>query len=167
MEKKLPRKEKIKFIKAFGRSEYFFQKFFLQQKSLPSAYRNTKFQKPIYFKMKRKEFNPDLFLVLKGEWYDMIEKFIKTEEYRDITNYWAKRFISNGTYNQYKTVTFQHGYSKTARRMTFEFKGISVKEGKSDWGAKPGLIYFVIELGLKISHRVYTEGKGFTTIECY
>ncbi len=34
-----------------------------------------------------------LDLVLKKKWYDMIESGIKTEEYREITPYWASRLL--------------------------------------------------------------------------
>ena len=34
-----------------------------------------------------------LDLVLKKKWYDMIDSGIKTEEYREITPYWASRLL--------------------------------------------------------------------------
>lgn len=35
-----------------------------------------------------------LNLVLKGHWYDMIERGEKTEEYREIKPYWEKRLLN-------------------------------------------------------------------------
>jgi hypothetical protein len=40
----------------------------------------------------------NLFLILKSEWYYMIEADIKKEEYRDMTDYWRKR-LDNRQYN--------------------------------------------------------------------
>ncbi len=87
----------------------------------------------------------DLFLILKGEWYRMIEQGIKLEEYRNITEYWERR-ISN---REYKTVTFQLGYS-LKNRMTFEAASIRKGMGNSKWGATPFKRYFVITLGRRI-----------------
>lgn len=39
--------------------------------------------------MKEKE----LYLPLKEKWYRMIEAGVKTEEYRELTPYWAKRLL--------------------------------------------------------------------------
>jgi len=50
----------------------------------------------------------------------------------------------------YKTVTFQLGYSKNAKRMTFEVVRISIKKGRVKWGAVKGKKYFVIKLGNKL-----------------
>lgn len=46
MRKRLPRRTKKKFIKVFGRSEYFYQKMLLEQKQLRlSFFDNQQFQK--------------------------------------------------------------------------------------------------------------------------
>jgi len=37
----------------------------------------------------------DLRLPLKKEWFEMTEKGIKTEDYREINIYWAKRLVYN------------------------------------------------------------------------
>lgn len=136
---------------------------------------------------KKVEPKTDLFLILKGDWYDLIEAKIKTEEYRAITPYWVRRLLTfeeypkehpkackyfpedicfdvfenghdfteviNGywaDFKKFKTVTFQHGYSKTSRRMTFELLGYEVRTGKIEWGAAPGVKYFVIKLGKRL-----------------
>ena len=36
-----------------------------------------------------------LHLVLKSQWYDMIDADIKTEEYREIKPYWEKRLLDH------------------------------------------------------------------------
>jgi hypothetical protein len=85
----------------------------------------------------------DLFLILTSEWYHMIEFLIKKEEYRDLTEYWLKRLTSH----DWKTVTFQLGYSKK-NRMTFEIKKIDIGEGKLEWGTDQKK--FIIKLGERL-----------------
>jgi hypothetical protein len=90
----------------------------------------------------------DLFLILKGQWYRMIEAGIKLEEYRGITPYWSKtRELGK---RQYKTVTFQLGYRKN-NRMTFKINKIEIGCGKENWGAEQYKKYFIINLGKRLS----------------
>ena len=104
----------------------------------------------------------------------MIEAGEKTEEYREITKYWAKRFLKDfpvtwriamdmsiaaGDFTAfhdkeihpiYTHVQFSIGYPKKddeSRRMTFELKGIEFREGCEEWGAEKGKKYFVEVLG--------------------
>lgn len=45
----------------------------------------------------------NLYLVLIGKWYDMIQSYEKPEEYRDITPYWIQRIFEmiNVEYTHY------------------------------------------------------------------
>lgn len=86
----------------------------------------------------------DLFLILKSEWYWMIEFGIKKEEYRALTDYWCNRLIKNN----FKTVTFQLGYS-LKHRMQFEIKDLDIGIGNKEWGAN-GSKTFVIKLGKRL-----------------
>ena len=52
--------------------------------------------------------------------------------------------------NRYDAVTFHLGYSKDRPSMTFAIKEIVIDEGKEEWGALPGEIYFVIKLGERL-----------------
>ena len=54
-------------------------------------------------------------LVLKGKWYDMIERGEKTEEYREKTPYWKKRIL-RWIYSRkyYNVVAFSRGYRKAS-----------------------------------------------------
>jgi len=89
-----------------------------------------------------------LSLVLKGKWFRMIESGIKTEEYRNITNYWQKR-LSKYTFD---AVVFYHGYSKGRPEMTFRIESIIHGDfGKTEWGAESCTRYFVIKLGERIA----------------
>lgn len=84
----------------------------------------------------------------------MTKAGIKTEDYREINEYWITRLQRvNGMAlpdNQCKifdvnTVTL--GYPKstdTDRILRLEHKGIEIREGNPEWGAEPGKLYFVI-----------------------
>lgn len=100
-----------------------------------------------------------LFLPLKKEWYEMIESGVKTEEYREQSEYWWRRLVQ-GTYysdweklytehdlKQYDAVKFSYGYTK--RTMTFECKGITIGKGRKELGA-PDNDVFIIKLGKRI-----------------
>lgn len=117
-----------------------------------------------------------LHLILKAQWYCMIEQGIKKEEYREINPYWVKRFINNtdarryweyfyegdppyflylirralaeGQLRPYDKVTFHYGYS--SRTMTFEIENIHIGRGVMDWGAEKNTEYFVIKLGERV-----------------
>lgn len=105
----------------------------------------------------------ELKLVLKKKWYDMIASGEKKEEYRDITAYWLTR-LSNASEDiysvdnlgreqcnkTYSNVTFYLGYAKERPSMTFKIKEIVLSQGKPEWGAEPGVVYYVIKLGERI-----------------
>ena len=83
-----------------------------------------------------------LHLVLKYEWYDMIEAGVKKEEYRDLSEYWRNRLSGK----KYDAVRFQRGYTNP-KTMLLECDGLSVGYGKEQWGAVPHIKYYVIKLG--------------------
>ena len=110
-----------------------------------------------------------LYLPLKKEWYELIEKGIKTEEYRSINPYWVKRLttikyktdilysmtrgelierIKEETFfKRFDAVRFSYGYTK--RTMTFICEGIKIGKGKPELGA-PEEEVFIIKRGLRI-----------------
>lgn len=109
-----------------------------------------------------------LYLPLRKEWYEMIERGEKREEYRTISPYWMERLLkcsrlpptadgrcinercqgcppaNRSRFKEFDTVCFSYGY--TLRRMAFECKGITVGHGRSEWGA-PEHETFIIRLG--------------------
>lgn len=110
-----------------------------------------------------------LHLTLKRKWYDMIKSGEKKEEYREIKPYWAKRlstelplsFVVGGQFRNrhtganhvvkhFDTVTFSLGYNP-ATRIVYECLGIEIRGGNPEWGASPGVDYFVIELGERLA----------------
>lgn len=117
-----------------------------------------------------------LHLTLKKKWFDMIESGEKTEEYREIKQYWINRLalcsgktpvpfgywckkaicwscvIRGDGFRQkpFDAVQFKNGYAKDARTMTLEFKGISVGPAKPEWSDNSPEEVFIIKLGNKI-----------------
>ncbi len=108
-------------------------------------------------------------LVLKGKWYDMIERGEKREEYRLANTYWQKRF-----WNWHKAsldgskapvVEFRRGYAANAPRMAFWVFGMATASGmlpyaavfpdddrrdrRPEWG-EPEEAHFVIQLGGRV-----------------
>lgn len=102
-----------------------------------------------------------LDLPLKKEWYNMIERGEKLEEYREINPYWIKRLcrskgncdwcgcceislcINMHISTNYTHVRFRFGYTK--RTMLFEIDKIIIGRGNSKWGA-PNRDVFIIKL---------------------
>lgn len=120
----------------------------------------------------------NLQLPLKTNWFNMTKSGEKTEDYRELTNYWFKRlfdlYVIDGetgkkkehTYNllamnsdtimkYHKSKPFKNnimtlGYPKASdadRILKLEHKGIEIREGNPEWGAKAGVKYFVIKHG--------------------
>lgn len=100
-----------------------------------------------------------LKLTLKKQWFDMIASGVKTEEYREIKDYWINRFvvnkedlpcsIENAKLANYDAVEFTNGYGKHRPQITLECLGIEIGQGNCKWGA-PLEDVFIIKLGNRI-----------------
>jgi len=64
-----------------------------------------------------------LHMTLHKIWFDQIASGEKTEEYREIKPYWAKRLS-----RAYDVIIFKNGYRKNCPEMVIEYKGMQVKE---------------------------------------
>ena len=82
-----------------------------------------------------------LDLNLKRKWFDMILDGTKTEEYREIKDYWDKRLKKN-----YSHIRFRNGYNKEAPEMIVEVKGFRKGVGNPEWGAPEEEVY-ILSLG--------------------
>ena len=119
-----------------------------------------------------------LHLNLKKKWFDMILSGEKTEEYREIKEYWIKRlcwfgedFCSsyptiidilencpqefecedcgfNG--HGYTHVSFRNGYHKNAPLVMFKIREITSDFGIPEWGCEYNKRSFVIKLGERV-----------------
>ena len=116
----------------------------------------------------------ELHLIVCGCWWSMMESGEKTDEYRDLTPYWIKRFCNTRKEIPYvycilerccrecfdenrkeyciypfDVVVFHRGYTNIT--MTFEIKDIVIGRGREGWGADPNKDQFIIKLGKKIN----------------
>ncbi len=110
-----------------------------------------------------------LDLPLKKEWFEMIERGEKREEYRAIKPYWIKRFCFSSRTSEcrerqtacaecfshaaaccgymcypYTHVRFRYGYTK--RTILKEIETIEFGYGNPKWGAPKGKMVFIIKL---------------------
>ena len=81
-----------------------------------------------------------LHLVLKHKWYDMIASGEKKVEYRELKDFYKKKFFNN----DYTHVVFHRGYTDTT--IKFKIGDITIGEGRPEWGAEPNKNYFKIYL---------------------
>jgi hypothetical protein len=89
-----------------------------------------------------------LKLTLNKKWFDLIKKGIKTEEYREIKQYWQTRLQINGyhrfEFKKFDFVEFTNGYNKNSPQITVECLNILIGQGLPEWGAVEGQEYFIL-----------------------
>lgn len=95
-----------------------------------------------------------LTLQIKKKWYDMILSGEKKEEYREIKPYYISRFSNIFSMYSYshlpygcdkQIVKFKNGYKKDSPFFT-ALCTLDVKTGKEEWGAVPGVDYYVLTI---------------------
>lgn len=109
-----------------------------------------------------------LDLILKHQWYDMIDSGEKLEEYRDLTPYWCRRLarcesaksclfrerhgqchhrnmLADLNADGYTHVRFHRAY--TAKTMVFRYDRLHIGRGKTQWGAPADRDVLIISLG--------------------
>ncbi len=70
-----------------------------------------------------------LHLTLLKKWFDEILAGTKKIEYREIKQHWTTRLLDkNGKPKEFDLIFFKNGYSKDARMMKVEFKGLRIKK---------------------------------------
>lgn len=110
-----------------------------------------------------------IHLPLKAEWYEMIERNEKKEEYRLLSRHWLQRLcyswqtgcrseecksglnchrmcLDTRDYLAYPfdAVVFRYGYTK--RFMVWSIDEISIGQGRTEWGASENKETFIIKL---------------------
>ena len=120
----------------------------------------------------------NLQLSLKIKCFEMTKAGIKKEDYREINHYWIKRLMTKKYNNIYQNeqeaidgiikhidpnyLVKNHskkfdcnvmtlGYPKstdTDRILKLKHKGIEIGYGKTEWGAEPNKLYFIIKHGV-------------------
>lgn len=86
-----------------------------------------------------------LELIVTGQWYDMIERGDKPEEYRALSNHWVSRIWYNK--DKIKAIRFHRGYTNTT--MTIKCEGITIGKGNPQWGA-PEKEVLILKLGERL-----------------
>ena len=84
-----------------------------------------------------------LHLTLKKQWFDMIARGEKKEEYREIKPYWNRR-LNNKTFD---AIQFRNGYSPTSPTMLVELREHLGGLGITEWGAPEGEAVHILRLG--------------------
>lgn len=104
-----------------------------------------------------------LVLPIKRNWLDMIVAGEKLEEYRDITDYWTKRFVNLLGESEDHTkiivdnlrkdrirkeceVCLQNGYNPDGSPQAIVKVTLKIGTGRQEWGAVPGVEYFVLSI---------------------
>lgn len=93
-----------------------------------------------------------LFLVIAEPWFSMIQAGEKKEEYREIKPYYQVRFTApesgrncNGyNFKKFSELVLRNGYQKNAKTLVLKNPKIRIGTGRKEWGAVPGVNYFVI-----------------------
>lgn len=102
-----------------------------------------------------------LKLTLKKRFFDMIQSGEKPEEYREIKPFWIGRLATDAIINKvtkkvsfyefrhFDQIQFFNGayYSESLPNFIIECKGIHIGKGHPEWGAVPGITYFILMLG--------------------
>jgi len=118
-----------------------------------------------------------LHKTIKRKWFDMIVSGEKKHEYLEIKPYWINRLLwhefrkdvvclnsledaiyelseSNSIFKMpsifnttFDTVTCRNGYNTDSPLVVWEHEGTSIGEGKPEWGAEPGVKYFILHIG--------------------
>lgn len=105
-----------------------------------------------------------LILPIKRQWFNMILRGEKKEEYREIKPYYDSRFmnyfgmiwIGGELINtreilpelagpEVKEVVFRNGYSANSPEITCKCS-LRAGTGKEEWGAEPGKQYYILEI---------------------
>lgn len=84
-------------------------------------------------------------MILSGE---------KKEEYRETTRYWKKRLMQaqhaarspEDPDNRNFLVALRNGYRADSPRAIIEVREITVGAGNPEWGAAPGVYYFILHI---------------------
>ncbi len=97
-----------------------------------------------------------LHLNVRKKWFDMIASEVKKDEYREKKPYWDRVFgnlakgikIKGSYYSPSRVIIrFSNGYAKDRDQMDVKLKSVRQGEGTPEWGAEPGVVYYVLKLG--------------------
>ena len=92
-----------------------------------------------------------LSLPIRKRWWKMIYDGVKTEEYREIGDYWRTRFFHAGLLDKdgktaegaLADVILANGYGEKAPQLLARVS-LRIGQGNPKWGAEPGKEYYVL-----------------------
>ena len=85
-----------------------------------------------------------LTLPIKRKWFDMIASGEKTEEYRDLTEYYKSRFAKYAAKAEFN-IRFRAGYRADSPLMECRVS-LFMGPGRSEWGAPPEWYGFILKI---------------------
>ena len=95
-----------------------------------------------------------LILPIKKKWFDMILSGEKKEEYREVKPYYKSRFAKIFEMHPYSyiptgidthEIMFRNGYSGDSPSFIATCS-LDIKQGRPEWGAEPGVDYYVLTI---------------------
>ena len=95
-----------------------------------------------------------LILPIKKKWFDMILSGEKKEEYREVKSYYKSRFKKTFEMCPYSyiptgmdthEVMFRNGCSANSPSFIATCS-LDIKQGRPEWGAEPGVDYYVLTI---------------------
>ena len=109
-----------------------------------------------------------LNLTMMGEWFEMVSREVKREEYRELDNAQVRRAIREAICDEdlrrkRLVAVFRNGYSMESRAMAVEVTGFEIREGGAakhpEWGEPEAAGHYVIKLGEVLRRGAYREVK--------
>ena len=85
-----------------------------------------------------------LTLPIKKKWFDMIKLRIKTEEYREINDYWTSRFKKYNWAFPFE-ILLRNGYGNNKPTIKCKVK-LKTDYGNTNWGGEIGKVYYVLKI---------------------
>lgn len=94
-----------------------------------------------------------LTLPIKRGWYDMIRRGEKTEEYRDVKDFWTKRLSSafGGSIadvireQRCAWIRLRNGYSAKSPSL-LALVTLRIDKGRTAWGADPDAAQYILQI---------------------
>lgn len=94
-----------------------------------------------------------LTIPIRKHWWKMIYDGVKFEEYREIGDYWRKRFFHAGLLdaegqpvkNAVADIILANGYGAKAPQLGVRVT-LRIGKGEPKWGAEPGKEYYILPI---------------------
>lgn len=85
-----------------------------------------------------------IVLPIKKQWFLMVRRGEKKEEYRALSTYYDRLFLKHEGKRIW--ICLRNGYRRDSPRIYCEATPVRGKTGKAEWGAQPGVKYWVLKI---------------------